>query len=129
VDFVGASIRVIRNMPVGGEEGAPKSGKGRSVPLIDQAARALDGLSRREHFTAPDDRVFPSNVGGMLGDDALRDAFYAAMEAAGIDRKSLPAKEGFVFHDLRHTFGTLGAQGSRCTTYRLSWGTPRSPRR
>jgi hypothetical protein len=36
-----------------GAAGRPKSGKVRSVPLIDQAARALDRLSRREHFTAP----------------------------------------------------------------------------
>jgi hypothetical protein len=36
----------------------------RSVPLIDQAAVALDGLSRREHFTGPADRVFCSDVGG-----------------------------------------------------------------
>ena len=41
-----------------GQPGPPKSGKVRSVPLIDQAAVALDGLSRREHFTAPDDLVF-----------------------------------------------------------------------
>ena len=33
-----------------GQQGSPKSGKVRSVPLIDQAAKALDGLSTREHF-------------------------------------------------------------------------------
>jgi integrase len=110
VDFLGATVRVVRNMPTGGEEGAPKSGKGRSVPLIDQAARELDRLSRREHFTGPDDRVFAGPTGGMLGEDALRDALYEAMEGAGIDRKGFPAKTGFVFHDLRHTFGTLGAR-------------------
>ena len=32
------------------EEGPPKSGQARSVPLIDIAARALDGLRRRERF-------------------------------------------------------------------------------
>ena len=46
----------------------------------------------------------------MLGEDVLRDALYAAMEAAGIDRKSFPAHGGFVFQDLRHTFGTLAVQ-------------------
>jgi len=30
------------------------------VPLIDDVARALDGLSRREYFTAADDLVFPT---------------------------------------------------------------------
>jgi hypothetical protein len=40
-----------------GEAGRPKSGKVRSVPLIDQAAKALDELSRRELFTEPVDLV------------------------------------------------------------------------
>ncbi|HEX3324530.1 MAG TPA: tyrosine-type recombinase/integrase [Solirubrobacterales bacterium] len=110
VDFAGATVHVRRNMPAGGAEGAPKSGKVRSVPLIDDAARALDGLSRRENFTAPDDRVFASQTGGMLGEDALRDALYEALTAAKIDRKGFPARGGFTFHDLRHTFGTLAVQ-------------------
>lgn len=109
VDFTGTTIRVVRNLPIGGEEGAPKSGKGRSVPLIDQAARALDGLSRREQFVGPDDRVFPNEVGDTLSDDALRDALYDAMEAAGIDRLTFPAGP-FRFHDLRHVFGTLAVR-------------------
>jgi integrase len=46
----------------------------------------------------------------MLGEDVLRDALYPAMKAAGIDRLSFPAHGGFVFHDLRHTFGTLAVQ-------------------
>ena len=37
-------------------------------------------------------------------------ALYDAMEDAGVDRKSFPARQGFTFHDLRHTFGTLAAQ-------------------
>ncbi len=110
VDFAAATVHVRRNMPAGGVEGAPKSGKVRSVPLVDDAARALDGLSRRETFTADDDRVFPNPAGEMLSEDALRDALYAALEAVGIDRKAFPARGGFTFHDLRHTFGTLGAQ-------------------
>ena len=56
LDFLASTIHVRRNKPAGGEEGTPKSGKGRSVPLIDRAARALDALSRRENFTGPDDR-------------------------------------------------------------------------
>jgi len=46
----------------------------------------------------------------MLGEDVLRDALYEAMTAAGIDHKSFPAHGGFVFDDLRHTFGTLAVQ-------------------
>lgn len=110
VDFASATIHVRSNKPVGGKEKAPKSDQVRSVPLMDDAARALDGLSRRALFTSPHDRVFVNEAGGMLREDALRDALYAAMAAAGIDRKSFPAKGGFVFHDLRHTFGTLAVQ-------------------
>jgi integrase len=110
VNFAGSSIRVQRNKPAGGEEGAPKSGKVRSVPLMDDAARELDALSRREAFVGPDDPVFCNESGEMLGEDAFRKALYSALEEAGIDRESFPARGGFTFHDLRHTFGTLAAQ-------------------
>lgn len=110
VDFAAATVHVRSNKPIGGEEKAPKSDQVRSVPLMDDAARALDSLSRRALFTEPHDRVFVNGVGEMLGEDVLRDALYDAMAAAGIDRKSFPAHGGFVFHDLRHTFGTLAVQ-------------------
>lgn len=110
IDFAAATIHVRTNMPAGGEEKAPKSDKVRSVPLMDDAARVLDGLSRRQDFTAPSDRVFPGAAGEMLGEDAFRDALYEAMEAASIDRKAFPARGGFVFHDLRHVFGTLAVR-------------------
>jgi integrase len=110
INFAGSSIRVQRNKPKGGELGAPKSGGGRSVPLIDDAARALDALWRRVRFTAPDDVVFCNATGEMIAESGLRNALYDAMEEAGIDRKSFPAHKGFVFHDLRHTFGTMAVQ-------------------
>jgi integrase len=110
VDFAAATIHVRKNKPAGGEEKAPKSEKVRSVPLMDDAARALDRLSRRPMFTASADRVFASATGEVIGEDAFRDALYEAMVAAGIDRRSFPARDGFVFHDLRHTFGTLAVR-------------------
>jgi integrase len=110
VSFERATIQVSRNRPTGGEEGAPKSGRVRSVPLIDDAARALDGLSRRGGFTEPDDLVFCTEAGDPLTETAIRLALYEAMESAGIDRKAFRAKRGFTAHDLRHTFGTLAAQ-------------------
>jgi integrase len=110
VDFATSNLHVRRNLPVGGGEGLPKSGKVRSVPLMDDAARELDRLSRREHFTGPTDRVFCNDVGRALGEETLRDALYEALTAAGIDRTTFPAGRGFRFHDLRHTYGTLAVQ-------------------
>jgi integrase len=108
IDFANRSIIVRRNLPSHGEEKTPKSHKIRSVPLIDQAAVALDGLSRREHFTGLDDRVFCAPTGGPFDDGAVRDEFYAALGRAELGR--LREKDDpIVFHDLRHTFGTLGA--------------------
>ena len=65
------------------------------MPLIDQAAKALDGLSRRERFTGADDLVFVDEVGGHLDDWRLR--FHDALDKAGLP-------------DLRHTFGTTAVQ-------------------
>lgn len=110
VDFASANLHVKRNLPCGGVEKTPKSGKVRSVPLMDDAAAALDRLSRRELFTGTDDHVFSAPLGGPMKDADLRDGLYAAMKAAKIDRASFPVEPGFRFHDLRHTFGTLAVQ-------------------
>ncbi len=75
VDFTGRAILVRRNLPSHGVERAPKSGKVRSVPRIDQAARELDRLSRRGDFTAGDDRVFVSPTGDVIDDGPLRERF------------------------------------------------------
>jgi integrase len=109
VDFGNRILHVRRNLPAGtSEEDTPKSHRVRSVPLSDQAMVALDGLSRREHFTAEDDLVLANEVGEHLSDDIVRDAFYAALTAAGLGH--LRTKDDpIVYHDLRHTFGTTCA--------------------
>jgi integrase len=109
VDFAGHNVHVRRNLPANGEEKVPKSKVVRSVPLIDQAATALDGLSRRAYLTSPDDHVFVSATGGPLDDTDMRDGFYAAL--AGAELGTLREQENPIkFHDLRHTFGTLAVQ-------------------
>ncbi len=108
VDFAKRLVHLRRSY-THGEAGPPKSGRVRSVPLIDQAAVPLDALSRRERYTGDEDLVFASAIGKPSGDTALRGRFYAALEAAGLGalrRKPDP----FVFHDLRHTFGMLAVQ-------------------
>jgi integrase len=101
VDFEKRLVHVRRSF-THGAEGDPKSGRVRSVPMIDQAARALDGLSRRERFTDADDLVFVDDVGGYLDDWRLRRRFHGALERSGLPKLRL--------HDLRHTFGTLAVQ-------------------
>jgi integrase len=122
LDFANRILHVRRNLPGGvDEEDTPKSHRIRSVPLSDQAIVALDGLSRREHFAGPDDLVFASGVGGHLLADDVRDAFYAALDAAGLahlryeeppsddNPDGVKREDAIVFHDLRHTFGTMCA--------------------
>jgi integrase len=101
VDFGLRLVHVRRSFTYGAVN-TPKSGRVRSVPLIDQAARALDGLSRRELFIGDDDLVFPGTAGGYFDDSAARRRFKAALTAA----KLKPMR----FHDLRHTFGTTAVQ-------------------
>jgi hypothetical protein len=67
------------------------------VPLIDQAARALDALSRRDEFTGPDDLVFCTAVGEHLNDDRLRERFYDALDA-GTWRQA-HRRQPIVFHE------------------------------
>ena len=101
IDFAKRIVHVRRSHVLGVED-TPKSHKIRSVPLIDHAAVALDGLSRREHFTDPDDRVFINAVGEVLGQGLLRRRFKTALVAAELQPMRL--------HDLRHTFGTIAVQ-------------------
>ncbi len=113
VDFTKRIIHV-RWSYVQGREDRPKSHRVRSVLLIDQAARALDELSRREQFTDPDDLVFVNTVGKHVDGDALRKRYHAALDAAGLRRLRL--------HDLRHTIGTLAVQAFPLTDVKAYMG-------
>jgi integrase len=101
LDF-GKRLIHVRHSYVMRSEDAPKSGRVRSVPMIDQVSTALDGLSRRQGWTGEDDLVFVSPAGDHIEDSALRRRFYAALKAAGLKHLR--------FHDLRHSFGTLAVQ-------------------
>jgi integrase len=92
----------VRHSYVMRNEDAPKSGRVRSVPMIDQVAVALDQLSRRNGWTGKEDLVFVNPTGEHIEDSALRRRFYAALKAAGLKH--------IRFHDLRHSFGTLAVQ-------------------
>jgi integrase len=98
VDFVRQAITVGCTLSAG-VESSTKSGKVRRVPLPDQAAVALDRMSRRGDFTAPDELVFCNVFGRTLDGSALRRRYRRAQGAVGL--RSLR------FHDLRHTCGSL----------------------
>lgn len=116
IDFANGWVRVRRNLPSKGtDEKQTKGGEGRSVPLIPQAAKVVEDLSRRGYLVEPGDRVFPGQDGHALEENALRNALYDGLHRAGLGRlrdnaSSSGAPAPFRFHDLRHTFGTLAAQ-------------------
>lgn len=91
-----------------GTEDSPKGRRGRSVPLADQPAQALAKFSQRPMFVKPSDLVFGSRTGTHLDGSALRRRYKAARDAAIKHDPDMPSLR---FHDLRHTFGTLAAQG------------------
>jgi integrase len=97
VDFIGGMLHVRRNY-TGGVDKVPKGKRVRSVPMVPAVIDALARLKEREHFTAPTDLVFCSEVGSYLNHFKLRKRYYAALERAGLRRVR--------FHDLRHAFGT-----------------------
>jgi integrase len=114
VDFAGSVLTIARAMSAG-VESSTKSGRVRRIPLADQAADALDRVSKRGDFTSPNDLVFCNVLGRTLDDSALRRRYRRAQAAAGIR----PLR----FHDLRHTFGSLlAARGVDVVTIKSAMG-------
>jgi integrase len=103
VDFTGRKLVIRRALSGEMEVKSTKSRRVREVPLADQAAGALDRLSRRGEFAGPDDYVFCNRIGRRLDPSALRRRFERARDAAGL--------EPLRFHDLRHTYGSLLVAG------------------
>ncbi len=68
----------------------------------------LASTSSRVPITEPGDLVFPGPTGGFLDGSALRARFYLALKAARLGHLR-EGEDPIIWHDLRHTFGTLGA--------------------
>ena len=98
VDFAAHVIRV-RSSYANGVTTTPKSGKLRSVPLVDAAAEWLARLDRERASHDDGQLVFAELDGSHLSDGRLRWRYAKALERAGLR----PLR----FHDLRHTFGSL----------------------
>jgi integrase len=113
VDFDADAIRVVQNVdPIEGV-GTPKSGHGRSVPMVPQVAQTLARLLDRKRFTGDDDLVFPNDVGRWLDGSALRRRYKDAQTRAELR----PLR----FHDLRHTFGTHGRASAESDRELQEW--------
>jgi len=97
-------LHVVRNQPEGtAESKAPKSGKGRRVPLPDAL---LPAIRRFTDNKSPDDLLFTRPGGGQLH----RSMFVRATDWAHAGR-------GRTLHDLRHTAACEWiAQGVPLTT-------------
>ncbi len=113
VDFAKRLVHVRRNF-THGAEGAPKSGRVRSVPLIDQAAKALDGLSRRDGSPTRTTSSSSTSSAGTSTTGGSATASTTRSTQAGLPRLRL--------HDLRHTFGTLAVQAFPLTDVKAYMG-------
>jgi integrase len=102
VDFEGEQI-LVRENRVEGATTSPKDHETRDVPLQDDAAEILARLSLRDEFTAPDDLVFPNDVGEHQNSDNLSKRFTAARKSAGLEDH--PGS----LENLRHSFATYAA--------------------
>jgi integrase len=101
LDFELQRVHVRRNYTAG-EEKAPKSGRVRSAPMVDEVMAALDRISRRGYLGGPDDVIFYGTDGGHAAHWGIRRRFYDALSTAGLPQ--------IRFHDLRHCFATLAVQ-------------------
>lgn len=96
---VGHGVLTVSRALSAGVESGTKGGRVRHVPLVSQAAAALDRLRGRGDFTAPDELVFCNWLGRPIDSSALRRRFKHARDSAGLRPLRL--------HDLRHTYGSL----------------------
>jgi integrase len=84
----------VRTNVWGGIEGTPKSGKGREVPLMDEAAAVLQG---HRHLKGP--YVFCQADGAPITHNMTRTVIPRACQRAGLAKR-------LTWHDLRHTFAS-----------------------
>jgi integrase len=101
IDFRAKVIRVLESRTMGVTD-VPKSGSGRTVPMCDELAGAMQHLQTQRLFVLPDQRVFMGRDGGHVDTAALGRRFAAAQTTADI----LPPRE---LRQMRNTFGTVCA--------------------
>ena len=112
VDFGLQRLQVRRNY-TDRREKAPKSGRVRSAPMVDEVMAALDALSRRAEFTGPTSSCSPT--------PSVSTSAAGACGAATTPRSSAPACGACA----STTCGTASARsppsGCRCRPSRATW--------
>jgi integrase len=105
VDWTASRVRVAESYTRGVFD-APKSHRGRSVPMADRLAGELERHFQRSRWRAERDLVLAHPLtGNVLDASKLRKRFRIAVAHGGI--------EDLTFHELRHTFGTqMAAAGA-----------------
>jgi integrase len=112
---VGDGVMTVSRALSAGVESGTKGGRVRHVPLVPQAAEALERRRARDDFTARDELVFCTWRGRALDPSALVARYKRARDAAGLR----PLR----FHDLRHTYGSLlAAAGVPVTEIQAAMG-------
>ena len=114
IDWTRRVVFVRRSFTVDAD-GPTKSGKVRSVPLVDQAARALDAAEQA--------RALDLGRGPRLRQRRRR-PHRGLGAAASLLRgaRRAPASPQIRFHDLRHTFGTIAVQAFPLTDVKAFMG-------
>ena len=103
IDWTAGKIRVMYGMRKKRRRKTKSRSSRRSVPIADRVAGELDGLFKASAYQSGDDLVFGHPHSGQpLDRTSVTTRFQRVAKRAGI-------RDEVVFHDLRHTFGTMMA--------------------
>jgi integrase len=103
IDWTAGKIRVMYGMRKKRRRKTKSRSSRRSVPMADRVAGELDGLFKASAYHGDDDLVFGHpHSGRPLDRTSVTVRFQRVCGRAGI-------RDDVVFHDLRHTFGTMMA--------------------
>ena len=103
IDWTAGKIRVMYGMRKKRRRKTKSRASRRSVPMADRVAGELDGLFKASAYQSEDDLVFGHpHSGHPLDRTSVTTRFQRVAKRAGI-------RDDVVFHDLRHTFGTMMA--------------------
>lgn len=103
IDWTAGKIRVLYGMRKKQRRKTKSRSSRRSVPMADRVAGELDGLFKASAYQSDDDLVFGHPHSGQpLDRTSVTTRFQRVAKRAGI-------RDDVVFHDLRHTFGTMMA--------------------